>query len=112
MEDNCSIKTEDQIGKHDLKLFHDTYLRYITLSKYLFASGDEAIYDINEIPKDNYFYKPAKAIAKQLGISWAKMTHEESNRIMLALLEDTYNAMAEVGDKKNLVIEVKLKVIR
>lgn len=40
------------------------------------------------------------------------MTHDESNRIMLALLEDTYNAMAAVGDKKNLAIEVKLKVIK
>lgn len=107
-----SIKVEDQLGNHNLELFRDTYLRYIALSKYLFASGDKAIYDINEIPKDNTFYKPAKQLAKSLGISWSKMTHEESNRIMLALLEDTYNAMAEVGDKSHLVIEVTLKIIK
>jgi len=106
------IKVEDQLGKHDLKLFRGTYLRYIALSKYLFASGDKAIYDINEIPKDNEFYKDARSIAKSLGISWKNMTHEESNRIMLALLEDTYNAMAAVGDKSHLVVEVSLKIVK
>ena len=107
-----SIKTEDQLGKHDMKLFKKTYLRYLALSKYLFASGDKAIYDVNEIPKDNEFYKDAKAVAKSLGVDWKKMTHEESNRIMLALLEDTYNAMSEVGDKSHLVVEVTLKVVK
>lgn len=106
------IKVEDQIGNHDLKLFRSTYLRYIALSKYLFASGEKAIYDINEIPKDNEFYQAAKATAKSLGVNWKKMTHEESNRVMLALLEDTYNAMAAVGDKSNLVVEVKLKIVK
>ena len=106
------ITTEDQLGKHDLKLFEKTYIRYLALSKYLFASGDKAIYDINEIPKDHEFYKEAKAIAKSLEIDWKKMTHEESNRIMLALLEDAYNAMAEVGDKSHLMVEVKLKIVK
>lgn len=105
------LTVEGQSESHNLPLFKETYLRYIALSKYLFAS-DDPVYDVNEIPKDNEFYKPAKAMAKSLGISWKNMTHEESNRIMLALLEDAYKAMEEVGDKEKLAIEIKLKILK
>ena len=88
-------KGKDLLGGHDLELLRTTYMRYIALSKMLFGQ-EETVY----------------AIAKSLGIKWKTMTHDESNRVMLALLEDTYNAMAAVGDKKNLAIEVKLKVIK
>lgn len=98
-------------GKHDLQLFYDTYTRYIELSRYLFASK-EPIYDINEMSEDSKFYAAAKEVAKQIDVNWESMSHEDSNRIMLALLEDTYNAMEKVGDKKNLVIEVKLKIVK
>lgn len=64
------------------------------------------------MPEDSKFYAAAKEIAKQIDVDWETMSHEDSNRIMLALLEDTYNAMGKVGDKKNLVIEVKLKIIK
>lgn len=102
----------DESGeKHDLKLFTRTWMDYIELSRYLFAN-DNAIYDVNEIPSDHKFYKPAKKLAKQLGISWKSMTHEESNRLMLALLEDTYRAMEEVSNQKNLVVAVTLKIIK
>ena len=53
--------------------------------------GDRSPYDINEIKEDNEFYKPAKNLAEELEIDWEKMTHEESNRIMLALLDEYYN---------------------
>lgn len=36
------------------------------------------------------------------------MTHEESNRIMLALLDNTYNEMAGVCDKGTIVLETKI----
>lgn len=104
--------TVDTMSDIDKELFLQTYMNYVGLSKYLFSKGDEGIYNVNEIPKDNEFYKPAKAITKSLEISWKNMTHEESNRIMLAMLEDAYNAMAEVEDKESLFIEVKLKVIK
>lgn len=104
-------KGKDLLGGHDLELLRATYMRYIALSKMLFGQ-EETVYDINELKKDNEFYKDAVAIAKSLGIKWKTMTHDESNRVMLALLEDTYNAMAAVGDKKNLAIEVKLTVIK
>ena len=106
------IAAKDETGgQHDLQLFKKTYLRYIELSKYLFGTKN-SIYDINEMPEDCVFWEPAQNIAKDLGIDWNTMSHEDSNRIMLALLEDTYNAMAQVGDKKKLVIELTLKVIK
>lgn len=49
-------------------------------------------------------------IAEQLGISWEAMTHEESKRIMLALLEDYYVAMSKVVNTRRLVIEIRLKI--
>ena len=54
----------------------------------------------------------AKNIADQLGVDWKSMSHEDSNRIMLALLEDTYMAMAKVANRKDLVIELKLKIVK
>lgn len=102
---------KDALGGHDMKLLCSTYIRYIALSKCLFGQDDN-YYNINELPKDNEFYKDARAMAKSLSIDWKKMSHEDSNRIMLALLEDTYNAMAMVGDKKNLAVEIILKIIK
>lgn len=98
-------------GQHDLQLFKETYIGYIELSKYLFGSKNP-IYDINEMPETCKFLGPAKEIAKSIDVNWEKMTHEESNRIMLALLEDTYKMMAKVGNKSKLVVEVKLKVTK
>lgn len=98
-------------GNYDLQLFLDTYNRYLELSRYLFASK-EPIYDINEMPVDHKFYAAATEIAKQIGVDWATMSHADSNRIMLALLEDAYNAMGNVGNKKKLVVEVKLKIVK
>lgn len=98
-------------GNHDLQLFYDSYMSYIDLSRYLFGAKNP-IYDINEMPPKSKFYKAARDIAATLSIDWETMTHEQSNRIMLALLEDTYKAMAEVDakNKKSLVIELTLKV--
>lgn len=96
----------------DKELFLKTYLNYIALSKYLFSQGDKGIYNMNEIPSDNEFFLPAKKIAESLDINWEEMTHEESNRIMLALLEDTYMGMSKVENKKKLAVEVKLKILK
>jgi hypothetical protein len=99
-------------SKNDKELFLKTYLNYIGLSSYLFGKGDKGIYNINEMPSKNGFYLPAKEIAKSLEIDWEEMTHEESNRIMLALLEDAYMAMSQVKNNKKLIIEVKLKILK
>jgi hypothetical protein len=88
------------------------YQKYMRLSRYLFGLGDDSPFDINELPDDNEFLAPAKKIAKSLDISWKSMSHEESNRIMLALLEDTYKEMATVADKDKLVLETKLLILK
>ena len=91
------------------------YFSYLELSSYLFGKGENGIYDINEMPETNQFYTRAKEVAAQLEINWAEMTHEESNRIMLALLEDVYQEMARTlskKDRKSLVIDITFKLIK
>lgn len=73
---------------------------FIELSKLLFGMGENSPYDINELKPDNKFYKPAKELAEELEIDWDKMTHEESNRIMLSLLDDYFNRINVDGDYK------------
>ena len=85
-------------------------LEFFELSKLLFGMGDESPYDINELKPDNKFYKPAKELAEELEIDWDKMTHEESNRVMLSLLDDYFNRINIDGDYKySLSIEVVKK---
>jgi len=99
----------------ELAKVREAYFRYIDLSKYLFGLGDAAVYDVNEIPKNHKFYNLAHSLAASMDIGWETMTHEESNRIMLAMLDDTYNAIAKTipsKDKGNLIIDVHFKVVK
>lgn len=99
----------------DLAKVKEAYLRYIDLSMFLFGMGDAAVYDVNEIPKKHKFYNLAHSLAASMDIDWKTMTHEESNRIMLAMLDDTYNAIAKTvpsKDKNNLIIDVRFKVVK
>ena len=57
-------------------------IAFFRLGTLLFGQP-EPPYNINELKEDNEFYKPAKDLAEELEIDWKKMTHEESNRIML-----------------------------
>ncbi len=80
-------QTKEQVQDTSLQRVLD----YFSLSKRLFGMGDNSPYDINELKEDEPYYKVAKSIADELEIDWKKMTHEESNRIMLALLDEYYN---------------------
>lgn len=102
-------KQKEEAGDKKLQLLYDTYTKYIALSRYLFGSKNP-IYDINEMPGDCDFFTDAVRIAEQLEVDWKTMSHEDSNRVMLALLEDYYQAMAKVGKKKDLIVEVTLKI--
>lgn len=98
-----------------LEKVRESYFRYINLSRYLFGSGDAAVYDVNEIPKDNEFYNLARSLAASMDIDWNNMSHEDSNRIMLAMLDDTYNSISNTipaEDKGKLIIDVHFKVIK
>ena len=82
---------------------------FFALSKLLFA-GDESPYDINELKEDNRFYKPAVSLAEELGIDWKSMTHDESNRIMLSLLDDYYNQI-KIDDDHRFLLSVDIEKI-
>ena len=99
----------------NLAKIKEAYLRYIDLSRFLFGMGDAAVYDVNEIPKNHKFYNLAHSLAASMDIDWEDMSHEDSNRIMLAMLDDTYNAIAKAvscKDKNNLIIDVHFKIIK
>lgn len=74
--------------KEALKESQKAFGQYFELSKYLF--GDDAPNDVNEIPTDSPFYDTAKAIAEEMNLDWEKMSHEDSNRVMLNLLAEYY----------------------
>lgn len=87
-----SVKEEKEKKEQEIKEEASARLsKYFRLSSLLFGYGDNSPYDINELKEDNEFYKPAKELAEELEIDWKKMTHEESNRIMLSLLDDFFN---------------------
>ena len=58
-----------------------------------FLLGDNAPYDINELKDDSPYYETAKELADEMEIDWEKMTHEESNRIVVNLLAEYYARM-------------------
>ena len=82
---------------------------YLGLSKFLFADPDNSIYDVNELEPDEQFYPLAKELAKELKIGWEDMSHEDSNRIMLLMLEKAYQKIREVTDRSKITIEFKVK---
>ena len=91
-------KNKLSIAPPDKKKTLEAFFRYYELSRLLFGQKQNEIYDVTDIPKTNKFYELAKEIAKQLEIDWENMTHEESNRVMLALLEDSFNLIRDIDD--------------
>ena len=81
---------------------------FLKLCGKLFNPYTTALYNINELKESDEYYKPARDLCEELEIDWDDMTHEESNRIMLALLEDYYNAM-QVDKEKNYVLKIKVE---
>ena len=75
-------------------------IEYFRLGIELFGNGEDAPYNINELKEDCEFYKPARKLAEELEIDWEKMSHEDSNRIMLSLLDDYFNAINVDGNYK------------
>lgn len=74
---------------------------FFNLSKFLL--GEEAPYDVNEIPEDHPFYEPARAIAEDMELDWEKMSHEDSNRVMLNLLSDYFLSIKPDGDYQTVL---------
>lgn len=105
-------KKEIEVAVHgeaerEVKAF-DKYLR---LSSLLFDEDNENCpYRMNELKEDNVFYKEAKALADELEIDWDKMTDEESNRIMLNLLGDSYMAMKPEDIGFGIVVNTSVEI--
>lgn len=74
---------------------------FFNLSKFLL--GDEAPFDVNEIPEDSPYYETAKAIAEEMRLVWEDMTHEDSNRVMLNLLSEYFLSIKPDGDYKTVL---------
>src|SRR5574344_2349987 len=84
------IPKTDKGYNRDIEKALGAWIDYTNLSKLLFCGTDDSPYNINEIKADNQFYCDAKAISSKMGIEWESMTHQESNRVMLGLLEHYY----------------------
>lgn len=79
---------------------------FFNLSKYLL--GDDAPYDVNEIPTDSLFYETARAISDEMKLDWDNMEHEDSNRVMLNLLSEYFCAI-KPDDKYDAVLTISFK---
>ena len=81
---------------------------FFTLAKYLL--GENAPYDINEIPKDSPFYETAKAISDGCGLDWNNMSHEDSNRVMLNMLSE-YFCNIQPDEKYDAILTISFKKV-
>lgn len=106
MKKKLNVTVEPSASRQTL----DAFFRYFRLSSLLFDAREEEIYNVTDIPVSGEFYELAKGMAKQLNINWTEMTHEDSNRIMLALLESSFNTIREIEDSKSIVLQVKMIV--
>ena len=79
---------------------------FFQLSKFLF--GEEAPYDVNDISEDSPHYESAKAIADEMGLDWKNMSHDDSNRVMLNMLADAFDAI-EPDEHYDVVLTISFK---
>lgn len=107
MEENRNI-FQIEISPSNKHQTLEAFFKYFKLSSLLFDRRRDEIYNVTDIPKDDEFYKPAMEIAKQLDIDWNNMSHEDSNRIMLSLLEDAFNLIREIEKSKSIVLQTKI----
>lgn len=90
----------------------EQFFHFYDLSSLLFDRNKDEIYNVTDIPKDSKFHEEAQKMASQLGIDWNKMSHEESNRIMLAMLEDSFNLIRDIEKAPNIILKVKLQITK
>ena len=79
---------------------------FFKLSQYLF--GEDAPFDVNEIPEDHPFYESAKDIAEEMELDWKNMSHDDSNRVMLNMLAAAFAAI-QPDEKYDAVLTISFK---
>lgn len=102
------VKHAFKVTPENKKETLEAFFKYYRLSCLLFDDRHDEIYNVSDLPKDNEFYPLAVDIAKQLGIDWNSMTHEDSNRIMLSLLEDSFNLIRRIENSKSIILKTTL----
>ena len=105
------IEQKEEVVEEKIMLARDAFQNYLELSKFLFADPDNSIYDVNELEPDEKFYPLAKDISGELKIDWKTMSHEDSNRIMLLMLERAYQKVRDSINAKSVIIEYQLKEV-
>ncbi len=88
----------------------NAYLDYMELSDLFFSGTKKSILNVWELKEGDKFYDYAKKTADLIGIKWEGMTCEQSDQIILGMLEDRYMKMKPVNSKSKVVLDVKLKV--
>lgn len=86
------------MAKPETKKALKAWMEFTELCKLLFSGGEDCPYLINEL-KSGKWAKMARALAKEMEIDWKKMTTSESNAIMLAMLEDSYQQVRQDCNK-------------
>lgn len=81
-------------------------INYLKLSDLFF--GNNPVYEMNELDEKSEFYQLAKDLADEMQIDWKNMSHEDSNRIMLAMLDEHFSQVRENEDVKSVKVEVKV----
>lgn len=79
---------------------------YMALSK-LFFAGD-GLENFNQIPNDSPFYEDAQDLVKEFDMKWDKLNAEDSDELMLAMLQDYYNRI-KVDDEFQYILNIKVQ---
>ena len=79
-------------------------LKFMRLCKLLFGGTKDMPQVINELKPESEFYELAKGIADKDGISWDDMSDDDSNYIIMIMLNELYLAMGEFS--KNVTLNV------
>ena len=90
------------MSKQEAKKALNSWLDFTELCRLLFSGNDNCLYLINDLKKGKW-YKMAKEIAAEMKIDWKKMITAESNAIMLAMLENSYQSIRENDDEHYVV---------
>ena len=79
---------------------------FMSLSKLFFA--EDGLERFDKISKDSPFYEDAQDLVKECGMKWGKLSAEDSDELMLLLLQDYYNRMKTDKDF-NYILNIKVQ---
>lgn len=96
------MATKSKVAEEAYKAYSD----FIALCRVFF--GKNPIDNVTSLDKNSVYYKAAQDIAKEFGMDWEELSAEDSNELMLTLLEDFYNRV-NISDKYDYILSVTVK---